>query len=107
MLMLMHLACDGFASTFQDKLFHQFGMSFYVMTLNVSAVSCLLSLTGLVLQQQLVSSFAFVAAHPEVLPDILLLAVTVRCSPRLPLATAPIFHHADAKRPLRHSLRRW
>ena len=80
MLMLTHLACDGFASTFQDKLFHQYGMSFYVMTFHVSCVSCLLSLAGLVMQQQLVSSFTFVAAHPELLPEILLLAVAVRSS---------------------------
>jgi hypothetical protein len=64
--------------TFQDKMFHQFGMSFYVMTFHVSAVSCVLSFGGLVLQQQLLSSFTFVSSHPEVLRDMLLLAVAVR-----------------------------
>mmetsp|Transcript_1446 Transcript_1446/g.2676 ORF Transcript_1446/g.2676 Transcript_1446/m.2676 type:complete len:428 (-) Transcript_1446:118-1401(-) len=79
-LLLIHLACDGFASTFQDKLFGGFQMSFYAMTFHVTGVSSLLSLTGLIVKCELVHSISFVYKHSEIAMDILGLALAATTS---------------------------
>ncbi|KMT05325.1 hypothetical protein BVRB_7g174600 [Beta vulgaris subsp. vulgaris] len=79
-LMLGYLGFDGFTSTFQDKLFKGYNMEIHNQIFYTTVCSCVLSLTGLVLQGQLLSAVDFIYRHSDCLYDIALLSTVATAS---------------------------
>ncbi|XP_021300522.1 UDP-galactose/UDP-glucose transporter 5B-like, partial [Herrania umbratica] len=73
-LMLGYLGFDGFTSTFQDKLFKGYDMEIHNQIFYTTLCSCVLSLTGLILQGHLLPAIDFVYRHNDCFFDIALLS---------------------------------
>ncbi|KAG6531024.1 hypothetical protein ZIOFF_004794 [Zingiber officinale] len=79
-LMLGYLGFDGFTSTFQDKLFRGYDMEIHNQIFYTTVCSCLLSLTGLILQGHLLSAINFMFKHQDCFYDVALLStVSMSC----------------------------
>lgn len=79
-LMIGYLGFDGFTSTFQDKLFRGYNMEIHNQIFYTTLCSCVLSLTGLVLQGQLMAAADFIYRHNDCLYDIALLSTVATAS---------------------------
>ncbi|KAE8673698.1 UDP-galactose/UDP-glucose transporter 5B [Hibiscus syriacus] len=79
-LMVGYLGFDGFTSTFQDKLFKGYDMEIHNQIFYTTLCSCVLSLTGLILQGQLLLAVDFVYRHNDCFLDILLLSTVATAS---------------------------
>ncbi|XP_059626673.1 UDP-galactose/UDP-glucose transporter 5-like isoform X2 [Cornus florida] len=79
-LMLGYLGFDGFTSTFQDKLFRGYDMEIHNQIFYTTLCSCLLSLTGLILQGHLLMAVDFVSRHSDCFFDIALLSTVATAS---------------------------
>lgn len=73
-LMLGYLACDGFTSMFQEKIFKDHNVTPYNQMLYVNLFSILVSCAALVAFGGFPQSFAFAARHPMFIPDALMLS---------------------------------
>ncbi|XP_057954856.1 UDP-galactose/UDP-glucose transporter 5 [Malania oleifera] len=73
-LMIGYLGFDGFTSTFQDKLFQGYEMEIHNQIFYTTMCSCILSLTGLILQGHLLPAVEFVSRHSHCLYDIAMLS---------------------------------
>ncbi|KAM7496596.1 hypothetical protein LguiA_021010 [Lonicera macranthoides] len=73
-LMIGYLGCDGFTSTFQDKLFKGYAMEIHNQIFYTTLCSCILSLTGLIFQGHLLMAINFVIHHNDCFFDIALLS---------------------------------
>lgn len=78
--MLGYLGFDGFTSTFQDKLFKGYDMEIHNQIFYTTLCSCILSLTGLVLQGHLLPAIDFVFRHNDCFFDIALLSTVATAS---------------------------
>ncbi|MBA0774512.1 hypothetical protein Gotri_009716 [Gossypium trilobum] len=79
-LMVGYLGFDGFTSTFQDKLFKGYDMEIHNQIFYTTSCSCILSLTGLLLQGHLLSAIDFVYRHSDCFLDIVLLSTVATIS---------------------------
>ncbi|KAJ7947710.1 UDP-galactose/UDP-glucose transporter like [Quillaja saponaria] len=79
-LMIGYLGFDGFTSTFQDKLFKGYDMEIHNQIFYTTLCSCVLSLTGLILQGHLLSAVDFVYRHNDCFFDIALLSTVATAS---------------------------
>ncbi|PSR95140.1 UDP-galactose/UDP-glucose transporter like [Actinidia chinensis var. chinensis] len=79
-LMIGYLGFDGFTSTFQDKLFKGYDMEIHNQIFYTTLCSCILSLTGLLLQGHLLMAIDFVARHNDCFFDIALLSTVATAS---------------------------
>ncbi|KAK4254989.1 hypothetical protein QN277_008054 [Acacia crassicarpa] len=79
-LMIVYLGFDGFTSTFQDKLFKGYDMEIHNQIFYVTFCSCVLSLTGLILQGNLVPAVEFVYRHNDCFFDVALLSTVATLS---------------------------
>ncbi|KAL6275942.1 hypothetical protein ACE6H2_019543 [Prunus campanulata] len=79
-LMIGYLGFDGFTSTFQDKLFKGYDMEIHNQIFYTAFCSCVLSLTGLILQGQLLPAIHFVSSHNDCFFDIALLSTVATAS---------------------------
>nr|XP_043610300.1 UDP-galactose/UDP-glucose transporter 5-like [Erigeron canadensis] len=79
-LMAGYLGFDGFTSTFQDKLFKGYDMEIYNQIFYTTLCSCLLSLTGLMMQGNLLMAIDFVTRHKDCFFDIALLSTVATAS---------------------------
>ncbi|KAF6148840.1 hypothetical protein GIB67_014211 [Kingdonia uniflora] len=79
-LMMGYLGFDGFTSTFQDKLFKGYNMEIYNQIFYTSLCSCILSLSGLILQGHLLLAVNFVSQHNDCFFDIALLSTVATIS---------------------------
>ncbi|RXH84491.1 hypothetical protein DVH24_032775 [Malus domestica] len=79
-LMVGYLGFDGFTSTFQDKLFKGYDMEIHNQIFYTTFCSCVLSLTGLLLQGQLLPAIHFVSSHNDCFFDIALLSTVATAS---------------------------
>ncbi|KAF5192211.1 UDP-galactose/UDP-glucose transporter [Thalictrum thalictroides] len=79
-LMIGYLGFDGFTSTFQDKLFKGYDMEIHNQIFYTTLCSCILSLSGLVLQGHLLLAAEFVSRHNDCLYDIILLSTVATAS---------------------------
>lgn len=79
-LMIGYLGFDGFTSTFQDKLFKGYDMEIHNQIFYTTLCSCFLSLTGLVLQGQLLMAIDFVTRYHDCFFDIVLLSTVATTS---------------------------
>uniref|UniRef100_A0A7N0UM74 UDP-galactose transporter n=2 Tax=Kalanchoe fedtschenkoi TaxID=63787 RepID=A0A7N0UM74_KALFE len=79
-LMIGYLGFDGFTSTFQDKLFKGYDMDIHNQIFYTTTCSCILSLTGLILQGNLILAIDFVVRHNDCLFDIALLSTVATAS---------------------------
>ncbi|KAI5666097.1 hypothetical protein M9H77_15950 [Catharanthus roseus] len=79
-LMIGYLGCDGFTSTFQDKLFKGYDMEIHNQIFYTTLCSCFLSLTGLILQGNLLMAIDFVSRYHDCFFDILLLSTVATAS---------------------------
>ncbi|CAK7331650.1 unnamed protein product [Dovyalis caffra] len=79
-LMLGYLSFDGFTSTFQDKLFKGYDMEIHNQIFYTTLCSCILSLTGLILQGHLLPAIDFVVRHNDCFLDIALLSTVATAS---------------------------
>ncbi|KAL7173503.1 hypothetical protein ACSBR2_032878 [Camellia fascicularis] len=79
-LMVGYLGFDGFTSTFQDKLFKGYDMEIHNQIFYTTLCSCILSLTGLILQGHLLMAIDFVASHHDCFLDIALLSTVATAS---------------------------
>mmetsp|Transcript_71289 Transcript_71289/g.157689 ORF Transcript_71289/g.157689 Transcript_71289/m.157689 type:complete len:237 (-) Transcript_71289:163-873(-) len=68
LLMGGFLACDGFTSTFQEKLFAQHKTSKFNQMLYTNAGSSCISIVSLVLSGSLTKALSFSSDHPSFLP---------------------------------------
>jgi len=75
-LMLGYLVCDGFTSTFQEKLFREEHVTKYNQMLYVNLFSILVSCCALVSFGGFPESFAFATRHPSFVMDATILAVS-------------------------------
>jgi len=66
-LLLAFLACDGFTSTFQEKLFKEHKTSKYNQMLYVNGGSAVVSIFTLVASGGIFTALGFCARHPELL----------------------------------------
>ncbi|XP_058199630.1 UDP-galactose/UDP-glucose transporter 5B-like isoform X1 [Rhododendron vialii] len=73
-LMIGYLGFDGFTSTFQDKLFRGYEMEIHNQIFYTTLCSCILSLTGLILQGDLLMAIDFVGRHNDCFFDVALLS---------------------------------
>jgi len=71
---------DGFTSTFQDKLFKGYGMEIHNQIFYTTMCSCLLSLTGLILQNHLIPAVDFMFRHPDCFSDVVILSSVATAS---------------------------
>lgn len=78
--MLGYLGFDGFTSTFQDKLFKGYDMEIHNQIFYTTLCSCILSLTGLLLQGNLLMAVDFVYRHKDCLFDVALLSTVATAS---------------------------
>ncbi|TVU18236.1 hypothetical protein EJB05_34324 [Eragrostis curvula] len=79
-LMLGYLGFDGFTSTFQDKLFKGYDMEIHNQIFYTTMCSCLLSLTGLILQNHLIPAVDFMFRHPDCFSDVIILSSVATAS---------------------------
>ncbi|KAA8543947.1 hypothetical protein F0562_021876 [Nyssa sinensis] len=79
-LMIGYLGFDGFTSTFQDKLFKGYDMEIQNQIFYTTLCSCILSLTGLILQGHLLDAIDFVSRHNDCFLDIALLSTVATAS---------------------------
>ncbi|XP_010245141.1 PREDICTED: UDP-galactose/UDP-glucose transporter 5B isoform X1 [Nelumbo nucifera] len=79
-LMVGYLGFDGFTSTFQDKLFKGYDMEIHNQIFYTTLCSCVLSLSGLVLQGHLLLAVDFVYRHKDCFFDVLLLSTVATAS---------------------------
>ncbi|XP_020252594.1 UDP-galactose/UDP-glucose transporter 5B-like isoform X2 [Asparagus officinalis] len=79
-LMIGYLGFDGFTSTFQDKLFKGYDMEIHNQIFYTTMCSCVLSLSGLVLQGHLVSAIEFMFRHHDCFYDVILLSSVATAS---------------------------
>ncbi|XVE79649.1 hypothetical protein DITRI_Ditri14bG0075100 [Diplodiscus trichospermus] len=79
-LMVGYLGFDGFTSTFQDKLFKGYDMEIHNQIFYTTLCSCVLSLTGLILQGHLVPAIDVVYRHNDCFLDIALLSTVATAS---------------------------
>ncbi|XWS28889.1 hypothetical protein CRYUN_Cryun25bG0110500 [Craigia yunnanensis] len=79
-LMVGYLGFDGFTSTFQDKLFKGYDMEIHNQIFYTTLCSCVLSLTGLILQGHLLPAIDFVYRHNDCFLDIALLSTVATAS---------------------------
>lgn len=80
LLMMGYLGCDGFTSTFQDKLFKGYNMEIHNQIFYTTLCSCVLSLTGLIIQGHLLPAIEFVYIHKDCFFDIVLLSTVATAS---------------------------
>ncbi|KAJ4978767.1 hypothetical protein NE237_009547 [Protea cynaroides] len=80
LLMVGYLGFDGFTSTFQDKLFKGYDMEIHNQIFYTTLFSCILSLSGLVLQGHLLLAIDFVFRHNDCFFDIALLSTVATVS---------------------------
>ncbi|KAA8549711.1 hypothetical protein F0562_001271 [Nyssa sinensis] len=79
-LMIGYLGFDGFTSTFQDKLFKGYDMEIHNQIFYTTLCSCILSLTGLILQGHLLKAIDFVSRHNDCFFDVALLSTVATAS---------------------------
>ncbi|KAF3776109.1 UDP-galactose transporter-like protein 1 [Nymphaea thermarum] len=79
-LMMGYLGFDGFTSTFQDKLFKGYNMEIYNQIFYTTLCSCILSLSGLIMQGHLLLAVDFVYRHRDCLLDVILLSTVATLS---------------------------
>ncbi|XVF05573.1 hypothetical protein REPUB_Repub05bG0184200 [Reevesia pubescens] len=79
-LMVGYLGFDGFTSTFQDKLFKGYDMEIHNQIFYTTLCSCILSLTGLILQGHLLPAIGFAYRHNDCFLDIALLSTVATAS---------------------------
>eukprot|EP00262_Sarcandra_glabra_P005296 TRINITY_DN16711_c0_g2_i1.p1 TRINITY_DN16711_c0_g2~~TRINITY_DN16711_c0_g2_i1.p1 ORF type:complete len:339 (+),score=12.59 TRINITY_DN16711_c0_g2_i1:288-1304(+) len=79
-LMAGYLGFDGFTSTFQDKLFKGYEMEIHNQIFYTTLCSCVLSLSGLIVQGNLLLAIDFVYRHQECFFDVLLLSTVATAS---------------------------
>lgn len=79
-LMVGYLGFDGFTSTFQDKLFKGYNMEIHNQIFYTTICSCILSLTGIILQGHLLPAVDFVYRHNDCFLDIALLSTVATTS---------------------------
>ncbi|KAG8371419.1 hypothetical protein BUALT_Bualt13G0085700 [Buddleja alternifolia] len=79
-LMVGYLGCDGFTSTFQDKLFNGYDMDIHNQIFYTTLCSCMLSFTGLILQGNLPTAIDFVSRHNDCFVDIAILSTVATIS---------------------------
>ncbi|XP_044483487.1 UDP-galactose/UDP-glucose transporter 5B-like [Mangifera indica] len=79
-LMVGYLGFDGFTSTFQDKLFKGYDMEIHNQIFYTTLCSCVLSLTGLLLEGHLLLAIDFVYRHNDCFLDIVLLSTVATTS---------------------------
>ncbi|KAF5447018.1 hypothetical protein F2P56_032605 [Juglans regia] len=79
-LLIGYLGFDGFTSTFQDKLFKGYDMEIHNQIFYTTLCSCILSLTGFILQGHLLPAIDFVSRHNDCFLDILLLSTVATIS---------------------------
>ncbi|KAE9587927.1 hypothetical protein Lal_00003238 [Lupinus albus] len=80
LLMTGYLGFDGFTSTFQDKLFKGYDMEIHNQIFYTTLCSCILSLTGLIVQGHLLPAVEFVYRHRDCFFDIALLSTVATAS---------------------------
>jgi len=78
-LMVGYLGFDGFTSTFQGKLFDGYQMQTFNQMLYISGCSSLISLVTLYTSGQLFPAVDFIARHPDVMPQVLVLSLAATC----------------------------
>jgi adenosine 3'-phospho 5'-phosphosulfate transporter B2 len=76
LLMLGYLVCDGFTSTFQEKLFKEHHVTTYNQMLYVNLFSILVSCCALLSFGGFPESIAFAQRHPGFMMDITFLAMS-------------------------------
>lgn len=79
-LMVGYLGFDGFTSTFQDKLFKGYDMEIHNQIFYTTLCSCVLSLSGLILEGHLFQAIDFVYHHRDCFFDIALLSTVATTS---------------------------
>ncbi|KAL5581085.1 hypothetical protein UlMin_013527 [Ulmus minor] len=79
-LMIGYLGCDGFTSTFQDKLFKGYDMEIHNQIFYTTMCSCIISLSGLILQGQLILAIDFLYRHNDCFFDVVLLSTVATVS---------------------------
>ncbi|KQK07750.1 hypothetical protein BRADI_2g37440v3 [Brachypodium distachyon] len=79
-LMLGYLGFDGFTSTFQDKLFKGYDMEIHNQIFYTTMCSCVLSLSGLILQNHLIPAVDFMVRHPDCFYDVIILSTVATAS---------------------------
>ncbi|MQL74283.1 hypothetical protein Taro_006646, partial [Colocasia esculenta] len=79
-LMVGYLGFDGFTSTFQDKLFRGYNMEIHNQIFYTTLCSCLLSLSGLIIQGHLIPAIDFVFRHQDCFFDVALLSTVATIS---------------------------
>ncbi|XP_019706564.1 UDP-galactose/UDP-glucose transporter 5 isoform X3 [Elaeis guineensis] len=80
LLMIGYLGFDGFTSTFQDKLFKGYDMEIHNQIFYTTTCSCLLSLTGLIVQGHLISAVDFMFRHQDCFYDVAILSTVATAS---------------------------
>lgn len=78
--MLGYLGFDGFTSTFQDKLFKGYEMEIHNQIFYTTMCSCVISLSGLILQNHLLPAVDFMVRHPDCFYDVLILSTVATAS---------------------------
>ncbi|KAL5580894.1 hypothetical protein UlMin_013336 [Ulmus minor] len=76
-LMIGYLGCDGFTSTFQEKLFKGYNMEIHNQIFYTTMCSCIISL---ILQGQLILAIDFVYWHNDCFFDVALLSTVAAVS---------------------------
>ncbi|XP_039136810.1 UDP-galactose/UDP-glucose transporter 5B-like [Dioscorea cayenensis subsp. rotundata] len=79
-LMFGYLGLDGFTSTFQDKLFKGYDMEIHNQIFYTTLCSCILSLSGLILQGHLLLAIDFMFRHHDCFYDVVLLSTVATVS---------------------------
>lgn len=80
LLMIGYLGFDGFTSTFQDKLFKGYNMEIYNQIFYTTMCSCIFSLTGLIVQGQLMPAVDFILRHQDCFYDVAILSTVATAS---------------------------
>lgn len=107
MLIFGYLFFDGFTSTFQEKLFKDYTISSYNQMLYVNLTSAILSLTYLMVGEQITSALAFTSKYPSSYAAACILSLAACCGQlviyyiiknfgALVFATAMVFRHIVA-----------
>ncbi|KAJ6792018.1 UDP-galactose/UDP-glucose transporter 5B-like isoform X1 [Iris pallida] len=79
-LMIGYLGFDGFTSTFQDKLFKGYDMEIHNQIFYTTLCSCILSLSGLIVQGHLLLAIEFMFRHQDCFYDVVLLSTVATVS---------------------------
>ena len=75
LLLLCFLGLDGFTSTAQEYVFHEYKTSKYNQMFYINCCSALVSFVSLLITQTLLSSFAFCGVHPWFVVDAMTLCI--------------------------------